>query len=72
VRARYRVLQHDPAGKPVSRDRIVYVDPPVWRRWYVVAPVAVGLAVIAGVIAASVAGDWSADACRKVGGGDCP
>ena len=68
----YPVLQHDLAGKPVSRDRVVYVDPPVWRRWYVVAPVAIGLAVIAGAIAASYAGDWDSDACRKVGGGACP
>jgi len=31
----YRAVQHDIQGRPINSDRINYVDPPWYRRWYV-------------------------------------
>jgi hypothetical protein len=67
----YSIVRRDLQGKPQSRDQIVYVDPPWWRRWYVVGPAAVGLAVVTGVIASAIAYDPFAGRCVKVGGGGC-
>ena len=67
----YPIVRRDLQGKPVSRDQTVYVDPPWWRRWYVVGPAAVGLAVVTGVIVSAIAYDPFAGRCVKVGGGGC-
>lgn len=68
----YPIVQRDVHGRPVNTDRIEYDDPPVWRRWYVVGPAAVGLAVLAGILVGHLAHDFpDGDACRQVGGGAC-
>jgi hypothetical protein len=67
----YPILRHDVPGKPINRDQIEYIDPPVWRRWYVVGPAAVGLAILTGVVVGHAVHDFPAGDCRKLGGGRC-
>jgi hypothetical protein len=67
----YPILRHDVPGKPINRDRIEYIEPPVWRRWYVVGPAAVGLAILTGVVVGYAVHDFPAGDCRKLGGGRC-
>lgn len=67
----YPIIQHDIQGKPISTDRITYIDPPWYRR-----PVAVGigatvLTVVTAIIVANVVHSFPAGECRKVGGGPC-
>ena len=67
----YPILEHDVRAAPTSRDKIVYVDPPVWRRWYVAGPAVIVLAVGAGILAGVIRHKLDEphfDACRKVGG----
>jgi len=65
----YGTIEHDIHGKPTNLDKIEYIDPPMWRRWYVAGPAIVVLAVAAGVIFASH--PPSADSHCTVGGGTC-
>jgi hypothetical protein len=67
----YPIARHDLAGKPINRDRIEYVDPPIWRRWYVVGPAAVALAIATGLAVAYAVHNFPDADCRKVGGGGC-
>jgi len=67
----YPIVRHDLLGKPIQRDRIDYVAPPVWRRWYVVGPAAVGLAILTGVVVGYAVHDFPAGDCHKLGGGRC-
>jgi len=47
----YPIIEKNVRGAPTSRDKVIYIDPPLWRRWYVTGPVIVVLAITAGVIA---------------------
>jgi hypothetical protein len=67
----YPIVRHDVLGHPINRDRIESVDPPVWRRWYVVGPAAVGLAILTGVIVGYAVHDFPAGDCHKLRGGPC-
>jgi hypothetical protein len=67
----YPIVRHDVPGKPINRDRIDYLDPPLWRRWYVVGPAAVGLAVVTAVVVGYAAHNFPSGDCRKLGGGRC-
>lgn len=67
----YPIARLDLQGKPVNRDQVEYLDPPVWRRWYVVGPAAIGLAIVTGFIVAYAAHDFPDGECRKAGGGAC-
>ena len=67
----YPIVRHDVPGKPINRDRIDYLDPPLWRRWYVVGPAAVGLAVLTAVVVGYAAHNFPSGDCRKLGGGRC-
>lgn len=67
----FPIVQRDVEGKPIDRDKIEYIDPPVWRRWYVVGPAAIGLAIVTGVIVGLIVNDLPAGQCHVVGGGDC-
>lgn len=67
----YPIVRRDVPGQPIQRDRIDYTDPPVWRRWYVVGPAAVGLAVLTAVVVGYAVHDFPSGDCRKVGGGSC-
>lgn len=67
----YPIVQHDVKGKPISTDKIQYVEPPLWRRWYVVAPAAVVLGIVTGVIVGAAVHQFPDGVCRKVGGDSC-
>jgi hypothetical protein len=67
----YPIIQNDIRGNPINRDKVVYVDPPVWRRWYVVGPAAVGLAILTGIIVGVAVHDLPNAPCKKVGGENC-
>jgi hypothetical protein len=68
----YPIVRRDLQGKPIQRDQVIYIDPPWYRRWYVVGPAAVGLAIITGVVVSAIVYDpFHAKACVKVGGKDC-
>ena len=66
----YPIIRRDIQGNPINRDKTVYVDPPVWRRWYVVGPAAVALAVISGIIVGNIVHDLPNTPCRIVGSGN--
>ena len=63
----YPIIQHDITGKPTNRDQIELVDPPVWRRWYVVGPAAVGIAIVTAIIVGIAVHDRPNGACHQVG-----
>jgi hypothetical protein len=67
----YPVTQRDLQGKPINRDKIEYLDPPLWRRWYVVGPAAVGLVILSAVVVGYATHNFPGGDCRKVGGGTC-
>ena len=73
----YPIIEKNVRGLPTSRDKIEYIEPPLWRRWYVVGPAALGLAILSGVIMyehekgqfpSCNAPDCT---CRQVGGAGC-
>jgi hypothetical protein len=65
----YPIVQHEVAGKPINLDKIVYVDPPLYKRWYVVAPAALLLLITTSIVAHEVTGGGlSVDHCRMLGG----
>jgi hypothetical protein len=67
----YPIVEHDIKGNPINRDRIDYVDPPMWRRWYVVAPAVAALAIVVGAIFYDRAHSFPDGKCREVGGANC-
>src|SRR5262249_2943288 len=68
----YPIVEQDVKGKVTNLDHVRYVDPPVWRRWYVTAPAAVVLLVGAGIVAHVLTHHFpSSDQCRKVGAMGC-
>jgi hypothetical protein len=68
----YPIVRRDLQGKPINRDQVDYVDPPLWRRWYVLGPAAVGLAIVTGIVVGYLVHDLpAAGDCRVVGGDDC-
>ena len=67
----YPIVEHDLQGKPIQRDRIEYLEPPLWRRWYVVGPAAVGLASVTGFAVAYATHNFPSSDCRKIGGEKC-
>ena len=67
----YPTVQHDIQGKPTNTDRIDYIDPPWYRRWYVIAGGAVAVTVLSAIIVGNLVDDLDYDDCRKVGGSDC-
>jgi hypothetical protein len=67
----YPIIKRDIQGNPINRDRIEYVDPPIYRRWYVVGPAAVGLTILTAIIVGNIVHDLPDVPCRQVGGGPC-
>lgn len=70
----YPAVQHDIQGRPINRDKITYIEPPWYRRWYVVGGAALGLAIISGIVVGTYVHNNSIPdgPCRVVGGGsDC-
>ena len=62
----YPIVQHDIAGKPTNRDTIEYIDPPLWRRWYVVGPAAIGVAILTAIIVGNAVHDYPNGTVRTV------
>jgi hypothetical protein len=68
----YPIVRRDLEGKPISRDQVVYTEPALWRRWYVVGPAAVGLAIVTGIVVSALVADEYSGRCVKIGTGkDC-
>ena len=74
----YPIVERNVRGAPTSRDKIEVIEPPLWRRWYVTGPAAVGAAILAGVLVyglESALGSPSCSSpdctCHRVGGGPC-
>jgi hypothetical protein len=68
----YPIVEHDLKAKPTSLDKVILVDPPLWRRWYVAGPAIVVLAVGVGVLAGALANKYPGyDDCRMLGGAKC-
>ncbi|MEO8549452.1 MAG: hypothetical protein ABI678_05750 [Kofleriaceae bacterium] len=68
----YPIVEHDLKAKPTSLDKVIVVEPPLWRRWYVAGPALVVLAVGVGVLAGALANKYPAyDDCRMLGGNKC-
>jgi len=61
----YPIIEKNVKGAPTSRDKIQYIDPPLWRRWYVAGPVIAALAITAGLLARQ---HLSCDKCTVIGG----
>lgn len=67
----YPIVRRDLQGRPIDGSGVVHVDPPWWRRWYVVGPAAVGLAIVTGVVVAAIVHEPYDAPCVKVGGQPC-
>jgi hypothetical protein len=67
----YPMVEQNMKSRPTNRDHYEYIDPPLWRRWYVVGPAATALGIIVGVLAYRHAHQFSNDNCRQVGGANC-
>ncbi len=67
----YPIIEKNVKGLPTSRDKIDYIEPPLWRRWYVAGPAALALAITGGIIAAHYATSFPSAPCHQVGGGGC-
>ena len=67
----YPIVERDLQGKPIRRDNVIYNQPPLWKRWYVVGPAAVGLAIVTGIIVGSLVNNFPDAPCRRVGGEPC-
>ncbi|MEO7730790.1 MAG: PEGA domain-containing protein [Kofleriaceae bacterium] len=67
----YPITKRDLQGKPIDRDKVEYIDPPRWRRWYVVGPAAVGLGIVTAVIVSYAIHNFPGGECRKLDGERC-
>jgi hypothetical protein len=67
----FGTIEHDIKGKPTNLDHITYVEPPLWRRWYVTGPAVLVLAIGTGIALSYLNHLPDADAKCKVGGGMC-
>jgi len=67
----YPIIQHDLQGKPISTDRITYINPPWYQRPIAVGVGATVLTVVTAIIVANIVHSFPAGECRKVGGGPC-
>ncbi|MEO8841503.1 MAG: PEGA domain-containing protein [Kofleriaceae bacterium] len=68
----YPIVEHDVRAHPTNLDKVVYVDPPVWRRWYVIYPVLAAVAIGVGVGVGVAVHDFPFhDNCRTLGGSNC-
>lgn len=67
----YPIVRRDVQGKPLQLDRVEHAGPPLWRRWYVVGPAAVGLAIITGLVVGYAVHDFPDGECRNVDGRGC-
>jgi PEGA domain-containing protein len=67
----YPIVEHDVRARPTSRDRVIVIEPPLWRRWYVTAPVITVLAIAAGILTYHFTSDILARPCHPIDGTTC-
>jgi hypothetical protein len=67
----YPIVEHDVRARPTSRDRVIVIEPPLWRRWYVTAPVITVLAIAAGILTYHLTSDILAHPCHPIDGTTC-
>jgi len=68
----YPIVEHDVKSHPKNTDKIVYVEPPSWRRWYVLYPVLTAVAIGVGIGVGYAVHDFPFhDGCRTLGGSNC-
>ncbi len=67
----YPIIQHDLQGKPISTDRITYINPPWYRRPIAVGVGAAVLTVVTAIVVANLVHSFPDGECRKVGGAAC-
>lgn len=63
----YPIVRRDIQGNPINRDTQVVIDPPWYRRWYVVGGGAVLLGVVTAVVVSSLVNNLPTTPCRVVG-----
>ncbi len=63
----YPIVRRDIQGNPINRDTQVLVDPPLYRRWYVIGGGAVVLGIISAVVVSALVNDLPKGPCRVVG-----
>lgn len=63
----YPIVRRDIQGNPINRDKQVVVEPPIYRRWYVVGGGALLLGIVSAVIVSSLANNLPDTPCRVVG-----
>jgi hypothetical protein len=70
----YPIVEHDVKAKPTSRDRIIYIQPPLWRRPYIAGPAIAVLAIVVGIITYEVITPrvGKPAECRPLGGTEVP
>lgn len=66
----YPIVRRDIQGNPINLDKQVLIDPPIYRRWYVVGGGALLLAIVSGVIVSNLVNDLPKTPCRIVGSDD--
>ncbi len=67
----YPIVKHDIQGRPIQTDRVVVVEPPWYRRWYVITGGAVGVAIVSAIVVGALVHDFPDGQCRKVDGEGC-
>jgi hypothetical protein len=63
----YPIVRRDIQGNPINRDTQIVIDPPWYRRWYVVGGGAVLLGVVTAVVVSSLVNNLPTTPCRVVG-----
>jgi len=66
----YPIVRRDVQGNPINRDKQVLLDPPWYRRWYVVGGGAVVLGVVTAIVVSSLVNNLPNTPCRVVGTSD--
>ena len=63
----YPIVRRDIQGNPINRDKQLLVEPPVYRRWYVVGGGVLLLGIASAIIVSSLVNDLPKGPCKIVG-----
>jgi hypothetical protein len=67
----YPTIRRDIQGRPINKGATTYVDPPWYRRWYVVGGGGVAITIVVAALVGRWVRDLPKEPCRIVGGGSC-
>lgn len=67
----YPIVRRDVLGNPLNTDRVIEREPPLWRRWYVVGPAAVGVLLVTAIVVGAAVHDVNDAPCTPIDGGAC-